>query len=240
MEDESLAGARREVRDLPDMTANITTNCMKSHRRGWLTLVLGPLAVTLAATPAPNEIRITSFPLDQPTVVQRENAKPGTLDWQLALPAHDRLSDNTNEVEGYASLTSVNRGGQIKLFVNTAEPGFTMEVFRLGWYQGKGGRRMTAPVHLPGVAQALPVPDPVTGLVECRWTDPITLDIPLDQPDSDGWVSGLYVAKLTADTTGRQSYILFVVRDDARPARYLMQSAASCYQAYNDWGGESL
>ena len=66
----------------------------------------------------------------------RENQKPGTADWELENPATKR------EIEGYASLTSVNVGGEIKLFVNTKEPNYTIEIFRTGWYDGLGGRRM--------------------------------------------------------------------------------------------------
>ena len=47
---------------------------------------------------------------------QTENAKAGTTAWKLTNPATSR------EIEGYASLTSVNRGGQISLFVNTSAP----------------------------------------------------------------------------------------------------------------------
>jgi hypothetical protein len=52
------------------------------------------------------------------------------------------------------------------------------------------------------------------------------------------WVSGVYVAKLTAGS-GKQSYIIFVVRDDARSSPYLVQSSVTTYQAYNEWGGTS-
>ncbi|MEK0196055.1 hypothetical protein WME70_32240, partial [Microcoleus anatoxicus PTRS1] len=63
-----------------------------------------------------------------------ENQKPGTADWQLTNPAIKR------EIEGYASLTSVNRGESIKLFVNTNDPNYTIDIFRMGWYNGLGGR----------------------------------------------------------------------------------------------------
>src|ERR1700741_4034933 len=80
---------------------------------------------------------LTPFGLFASNAIQSENAKPGTHEWQL-----DNLASQ-GEIEGYASLTSVNRGGQISFFVNTAAPSYTIEVFRLGWYAGLGGRRMT-------------------------------------------------------------------------------------------------
>src|ERR1044071_4365185 len=72
--------------------------------------------------------------------VQTENAKPGTTAWRLTNPATAR------EIEGYASLTSVNRGGTITLFVNTAAASYTIEVYRMGWYGGAGARLLLGPV----------------------------------------------------------------------------------------------
>ena len=39
--------------------------------------------------------------------------------------------------------------------------------------------------------------------------------------------------------SGKQSYIIFVVRDDERPTEFLFQSSVTTYQAYNSWGGKS-
>ena len=136
-------------------------------------------------------------------VIQEENAKPGTTDWQLSYPAQ------YGEIEGYASLTSVNRGGQISFFVNTDEANYTIEIFRMGWYNGTGARRLTSPVTLPGTAQPMPTPDPVTGLIECNWTNPYVLNVPNDPSDPTDWASGVSVAKLTTTTSGAQSYIIF-------------------------------
>ncbi len=165
--------------------------------------------------------------------VQIENTRPGTTAWQLSTSA------NNHEIEGYANLTSVNRGGQISFFVNTPDPTYTIEIFRLGWYGGLGGRRETPPVTLPGIAQPGPAPDPVTGMVECQWTSQYTLTVnnPSDPTD---WVSGIYLAKLSAGVSGKQSWIIFVVRDDGRGSGLLYQSSFTTFQAYNEWGGKSL
>jgi hypothetical protein len=164
------------------------------------------------------------------SVTQVENAKPGTSDWRLTNVSLSR------EIEGYASLTSVNRGGQISLFVNTSSPTYTLEIFRLGWYGGLGGRRITQPMQFAGIQQTIPSPDATTGKVECNWTNPYTFTVPVN----DDWPSGAYVAKLTESAGGKQRYILFVVRDDSRASDYLFQVAVNTYQAYNPWGGKSL
>jgi hypothetical protein len=160
--------------------------------------------------------------------VQTENAQPGTPGWQISKPALHR------EIEGYASLTSVNAGGQISFFVNTAESQYRFEMFRLGWYGGVGARQVIAAVTLAGTSQTIPSPDPVTGLAECRWINPYIVTTPAT------WVSGIYVVKLTGLTSGAQSYIPLVVRNDRRVSAYLFQECVTTYQAYNNWGGKSL
>lgn len=167
------------------------------------------------------------------TVIQRENARPGSLDWQLTQSAEK------GEVEGYASLTSVNRGESIKLFVSTSDPFYTIDVYRMGWYGGRGARLVTGGIRRPGKRQIIPTPDAETGLIECDWTDPYVLTT-ANPADPDDWPSGVYLARLTAEASGKQSYIIFVVREDDRRSDYLFQSSVTTYQAYNNWGGKSL
>lgn len=63
-----------------------------------------------------------------------------------------------------------------------------------------------------------------------------------DSPASYSWtppagtVSGAFIAKLKSQN-GYESYIPFVVRDDARTSDYLFQTAVTTYQAYNIYPG---
>src|SRR5690349_10048859 len=59
--------------------------------------------------------------------IQRENARPGTSEWRLTNPALHR------EIEGYASLTSVNRGHRIAFYVNTKDSSYNLAIYRMGW-----------------------------------------------------------------------------------------------------------
>ncbi|MCC2640750.1 MAG: uncharacterized protein K0S45_1163 [Nitrospira sp.] len=165
--------------------------------------------------------------------IQRENARLGTQEWRLTKPALHR------EIEGYASQTSINRGEPISFFVHTAAPSYSIEIYRMGWYAGLGARLISGPVIRPGVTQPMPAMDPRTGLIECAWQDPYVVTAG-SQSGQEDWVSGLYLAKLTAEAGGAQAYIIFVVRDDARPSDFLFQSSVTTYQAYNNWGGKSL
>src|SRR5438477_12836948 len=157
-------------------------------------------------------------------VIEDENLQAGTTAWQLTSPADNR------QIEGYASLTSVPVGRDIDLFVNTQDSSYSLTVYRMGWYGGKGGRQVFGPQTLTGVQQVTPTADPTTLLIECHWTNPFTLHVPTS------WVSGIYLVKLHGNTSGKESYITFTVRD-TRNADIVFQQSVTTYQAYNPWPG---
>jgi hypothetical protein len=175
-------------------------------------------------------ICLTVRPALAANAIQLENAKQGD--------PFDISPEADGEIEGYASATSINRGESINLFVNTTESSYTIEVFRMGWYGGDGARRMLGPVVRTGVRQIIPAPDSL-GRIECNWTSPFTIAVP-NTPDPTDWASGIYIARLTAGTSGKQKGIVFVVRDDARISNHYFQSSIATSQAYNNWGGRSL
>jgi Domain of unknown function (DUF4347)/Domain of unknown function (DUF4082) len=158
-----------------------------------------------------------------------ENQKIGTTDWQIGAT----LATN-NEIAGYGDATSINKGQALNLKVSLAQAGkYNIDVYRMGYYGGAGGRLVTSATGLNGVTQAAPTIDPNTRLVECKWNTSYTLQTAAD------WTSGLYMAKLTDSTTGKQSYVEFVVRDDNRPAEIGFQDASNTVAAYNNYGGYS-
>lgn len=191
--------------------------------RWWVALVvaIGLLAQMAGCTRAENHTSNESQ-------VVAENARPGTAAWTLTNPATNR------EIEGYASATSVARGGSISFHVSTSAPTFQIEVFRTGWYQGLGARRVAGPVTVPGGLHSVPAPDPTTGLVDCNW--PVSYILGTES----SWATGVYLARLTASDSGKQSYIIFVVRDDVVAHDILFQLPVTTYEAYNYWGGKSL
>ncbi|MBV9710420.1 MAG: choice-of-anchor D domain-containing protein, partial [Ktedonobacteraceae bacterium] len=161
--------------------------------------------------------------------IQIENSKPGTPGWNdfSADLAPDTLS-------GFGSKISVNHGDSLDLYVTTAAPSFTIDIFRTGYYGGDGARLITSLGSFPGLHQAIPAPDPVTGMISCtNWTKTTTLTIP------SSWVTGVYLAKLTS-STGKSSFIYFVVRNDGGNEDVMFQTSVTTYQAYNTWGGTSL
>jgi hypothetical protein len=108
---------------------------------------------------------------------------------------------------------------------------FRLEIFRTGFYGGRGARIMKTVETISGMTQATPQPGE-KDLHECRWQPSYSLTIPED------WLSGVYLGRLTTIPQGTepywQSYVIFIVRDD-RPADILFQCSDNTWQAYNVW-----
>src|SRR5690349_3822583 len=141
--------------------------------------------------------------------IQIENAKPGTSSWEatnLANVDEGSTGVYSTAIEGYASLTSVNRGGQLTFYVNVSTAGhnFNMKIFRMGWYGGLGARQVINLGTFTGVQQTMPTPDPTTGLIECNWTPTYTLTLDGTTDPASNWVSGIYTVLLTDTTSGLQ------------------------------------
>ncbi len=184
--------------------------------------------LTAAAGAAAALPRVSAQPLpDNP--ITRENAKAGTRDWLLT---NTRIAPATKYrcpwIEGYCSHASIRAGEALRIFVSTNPASdFTLDVFRLGYYGGTGGRLMHQFGKLKGVVQ----PEPEIGgkrLRNCQWEVSAQLEIPAD------WPSGVYLGKLTELREGVQSYVIFIVRD-ARKADVLFQCSDNTWHAYNRW-----
>jgi len=177
--------------------------------------------------------------------IVEENHKPGTVDFLVqytrfddpvtlaAYPLNRRV--RSSAIEGYGSRSSVLPGESIDFLISMAQPAsLLIDIDRLGYYGGKGGRHMTR----LGPFKAGPQPVPMMTmerLRECRWEKCATLRVPGE------WPSGVYVAKLSRDEEyGVQSYITFVVKAH-RPTDLLCQVSDLTWQAYNKWpGNDSL
>lgn len=177
-----------------------------------------------------------------------ENLLPGTTSWMLTTPPNivgayppgdlDRTTNRCPAIEGYAWPPSVDIGKQIRFYVSTTAASYSMQIFRMGWYGGTGGRAMTSLASgLTIGAASDPQPAPAeNGNAENWKASNFQGSTSFTIPGS--WVSGCFVAKLTGGT--KQSYIFFVVRDDSRSSEMLMQTSFTTYQAYNGWGNDSV
>ena len=187
------------------------------------------------------------FALAEPTAAQNpiegENARPGDFAWTVTTAPE-------GAIEGYSSQASAFPGSAVDLHVNVPSGDrYRIEVHRLGWYAGRGGRRILCVPSCtgdePGAAQpAAPPPDPVTGEVEADW--PVTDSFVV----GSDWVSGYYVAELqltTGASAGMSRRVPFIVREgqgvgvsEGRRSAIVVQVPVNTWQAYNSWGGKSL
>ncbi|MEK7405722.1 MAG: N,N-dimethylformamidase beta subunit family domain-containing protein [Acidobacteriota bacterium] len=183
-----------------------------------------PLGAVAAQTPAGRR---------DSTLIQRGNSRPGSTDWQLTKIRIPRNGYRSPDIEGYCSRQSVEAGDKLQIMVSANPPGsFRMEIFRMGYYAGRGARL----VGNFGPFKAKTQPDPPVGerrLRECKWDPTTEITIPAD------WISGVYLGRLSLvapdnKTHDWQSFIVFIVRD-RRPADILFQCADNTWQAYNRW-----
>jgi hypothetical protein len=160
-----------------------------------------------------------------------ENAKPGNppSEWELIAAGDDSIA-------GFPTEMSVVPGETVEFKISTDAPTYEIDLYRFGWYEGDGARHLDSvdPV-LPPPAQPECLTEPDTGLVDCgNWSVSATWTVP---PDA---VSGVYAARLERPDTGGDNHILFIVRDDERPSDLVFQTSDTTWQAYNNWGGNSL
>jgi len=156
-----------------------------------------------------------------------ENNKPGTLDWIVNHIQPDHA------LEGFASGVSATTGDDVALFVNTTARAVQVQAYRMGYYQGLGGRLVYQSDMVAAGQQAAPVVSPGLGTVSCPWSP--TLSFTIDAT----WLPGCYLLKLVGDG-GEQQYVPLTVRDDGSSAAYLFQNSVTTWQAYNLYGGYSL
>ncbi|MGH9105448.1 MAG: N,N-dimethylformamidase beta subunit family domain-containing protein [Acidimicrobiales bacterium] len=167
------------------------------------------------------------YGVESPAVIA-ENKRPGTTSWQLS-GTHAK-----GYIEGFANRTYAAAGNRFGLYVSTSAHSFRVVAYRMGYYQGKGGRQVWASPRLPGRAQpACPV-TPVTNMVSCEnWHRSITVTVP------STWPSGDYLLKLIG-SGGQQGYVQLTVWDPSSHSAYLVMARSLTEQAWNPFGGYDL
>ena len=165
--------------------------------------------------------------------IEAENCLPGTTQSSWDVSTGDAGDPS---IQGFADQISVNVGGTINFKINSAAT-YTIDIYRMGYYQGNGARHITSitPSPLPAQAQPACATDSSTNLVDCgNWAISASWTVPTTA------VSGIYFAHLIRTDTGGDSQIVFVVRNDSSTSNILFQTSDETWEAYNDWGGHSL
>ena len=165
-----------------------------------------------------------------PNPIVCENQNPGTTAWNLS-----GIGDST--IQGFATDISINVGQTVSFKVSTPASKWHIDIYRLGYYQGNGGRFITTiqpSVPLPQTQPAC-LSDSATNLYDCgNWGVSASWQVPSTA------VSGLYLAVPTRNDTGGASHIPFIVRNDAGHSDILVQTSDETWEAYNPYGGHSL
>ena len=171
---------------------------------------------------------------DAPNKIVTENQKAGTAKsvWSI----HGSIANQgDSQIEGFATQISTNAGQTVSFKIDTASSGYTLDIYRLGYYGGNGAQLVTTMHHSGADNQPAPIFNDATNTVDAgnwsvtnSWVTPGTA------------VSGVYFAKLTTDTGNFQNMIPFIVRNDGTTSGVLFQTSDTTWEAYNPWGGYNL
>jgi hypothetical protein len=161
-----------------------------------------------------------------------ENCLPGnpSSQWDVA-------GGGDTSIQGFTTDISVNDGQTVFFKINTNATAYHADIYRMGHYGGLGARQVATVLPSVSLPQSQPacVNDPTTGLNDCgNWGVSASWAIPTGTP------SGIYFARITRSDTGGANHIVFIVRNDSRKSDILFKTSDSAWQAYNEYGGNSL
>ncbi len=172
---------------------------------------------------------------DPANEIVAENCKDGNdrAEWEVQ-------GAGDPDIQGFATDISVNQGATVEFKVDTAATDYKLDIYRMGYYGGDGARRVATVQPSASLPQDQPEceEEADSGLIDCgNWGVSASWDVP------DDAVSGIYFAKLVREDVANYyggSHIVFMVRDDDGESDLLFQTSDTTWQAYNDYGGNSL
>src|SRR5262249_56046946 len=85
-----------------------------------------------------------------------ENLNTGTP--QSVWAIHGSIANQgDSQIEGFATQISTNAGQTVSFKINTASSGYTLDIYRLGYYGGNGARLITTMHHRGAENQPNPI-----------------------------------------------------------------------------------
>ncbi len=197
--------------------------------RVWVTasLVLGLALAMLVGLP-PGKAAAAACDPPVSNEIACENTKTGNPESEWGISGA-----GSTAIQGFATDISVNRGSTIGFKVKTTASNYRMDIYRMGYYGGLGARKITSIDVTTATSQPACLTQSTTGLIDCgNWTQTASWAVPSTA------VSGIYFANLVSGTNN--SHITFIVRDDASTSDVFFQTSDTTWQAYNNYGGNSL
>ena len=120
--------------------------------------VLKGAAASLGASVVPWTGFAQNAPKKKDGLIEAENRKPGTHEWQLQYTSFDTPATMASypmvrylrsvSIEGYVTKTSLMPGESLDFKVSMRDPGkFRIDVYRMGYYGGTGARICAVPLQ---------------------------------------------------------------------------------------------
>jgi len=165
--------------------------------------------------------------------IEAENCQVGnpSSEWDIS-----GVGDSS--LQGFATEISINRGATVSFKIDSGTTGaYRLDIYRMGYYGGMGARKVATVPDTVTLRQNQPncLTNATTGLIDCgNWAVSASWAVPANA------TSGIYFARAVRTSTGGASHIVFIVRDDASTSDVLFQTADTTWQAYNNYGGNSL
>ena len=124
-------------------------------------------------------------PCSNPVACENQLTGNPPSEWQL-------LEPGDASIQGFATEPSVNVGGTVhfKVFASVT---YRIDIYRVGWYQGNGARKITTIANIAPRTQPACRVDTTntTGLIDCgNWAETASWAVPANA------VSGVYFARL--------------------------------------------
>ncbi len=219
--------------DPPDLGVALMPSQSRPRRATASALVFALVVLLLGVAGVPAGAQ--AAPCDPPVTnpVACENTRPGNpaSEWDVA-------GAGSNTIQGFTTDISADQGGTVRFKIDTPSTNYRLDIYRMGYYGGSGARRVATVQPSAALPQDQPdcLYESSTGLTDCgNWAESASWAVPADA------VSGIYFAKLVReDGTAGSSHVVFVVRDDDGGSDLLFQTSDTTWQAYNDYGGNSL
>jgi N,N-dimethylformamidase beta subunit-like protein/uncharacterized protein DUF4082/Big-like domain-containing protein/purple acid phosphatase-like protein len=164
-----------------------------------------------------------------------ENQKPGdpASSWDVS-------GSGDASIQGFTTNISAAPGEIVQFKIDTPSSNYRLDIYRMGYYSGMGARKVATVTPSASLPQNQPncLTNAASGLIDCgNWAISASWPVPSDA------VSGIYFAKLVRIDTGGTSHVFFVVREAAAASHksdLLFQTSDTTWQAYNNYGGNSL
>jgi hypothetical protein len=199
-------------------------------------IAMASIGLLIAAGLIGNDTPASAAAACSPNPIVCENQKTGTSpeEWDI-----DGAGDD--EIQGFTTDMSVNAGETVKFKIQ-AQAAYTIDIFRLGYYNDNGARKITRVTQANG-SQTFPaqnqntqcVTDDATQIYDCgTWAQSASWVVPATS------VSGVYFALLQSTDGSLRSHVTFVVRDDASTSDIIFKTSDATWQAYNTFGGSDF